>query len=271
MMTHVINLLMSFAILAPFIVAFSLYRSVFGYFNFALAALYTCGLYFLALSPEDIQGSILRLLFLLVSISVLFVSQKIIFEPMQSKKATEGQLLVVSLGVYIVIEQILSVIFGERIIFPDATSSEISGSMIILSSLSLVFLTTWGLMKTEFGARIQAVIESPSLSRIVGLRVSSIKLRAFFIIIVLTCFSGILASSETGAFPRAGFNPAILAFAVALLGGAPLGRKFFCYLIGVICLQYFSIYVFSASWSATIVYSVLLGSLIVSSRMNKVF
>lgn len=268
-MTHVINLMMSFAVLAPFIFAFSLYRSVFGYFNFALASLYTVGLYGLALSNGNLMSMIYAFLLIGISIFVLSIFQIKVLGTMQNKKATQGQLLIVSLGAYIVFEQVLSIVFSERIMFPSPTSAEIGDATIIRTAIMLVMLVTWVLLKTEFGARVQAIVENPSLSKTVGLNIDAIKLVSFFAILALTVSSGILASSETGAFPRAGFNPAILGFAVALLGQDIFRLKFFIYLGGIIGLQYCSTFVFSASWSATVLYSVLLVSLVISSRINK--
>nr|VFK23306.1 MAG: hypothetical protein BECKMB1821G_GA0114241_100456 [Candidatus Kentron sp. MB]VFK28434.1 MAG: hypothetical protein BECKMB1821I_GA0114274_100654 [Candidatus Kentron sp. MB]VFK74251.1 MAG: hypothetical protein BECKMB1821H_GA0114242_100272 [Candidatus Kentron sp. MB] len=58
----------------------------------------------------------------------------------------------------------------------------------------------------------------------------SLAISAPFVYGIVAISLGILASMEIGAYPTAGFQPVVMAFAISLLGGSVFGtRYFFCF------------------------------------------
>jgi len=261
-----------FSTILPFVFGFCIFRAVFGYFNFAIGTFYVLGLYALTI---DFGNLFFLFAYLLISVCLVLILHYALLEPMRRNRASDGQLLIATLGIYIVGEQIFSIVFGESVRFyvPHAESSidlDVLNSYKVLgcviSGLATSITAAFILAKTEVGARIGAVIESETLSKNLGLNVERIQLYALLMSLALVMVSGLLAVHDSGAFPRAGFNLVVIGFAISLL--SPTLPKFWFSGIFflIVVFQYGVAIIISSTWTSIIVYSLLLTALVFRAR-----
>nr|VFJ77343.1 MAG: Branched-chain amino acid ABC-type transport system, permease component [Candidatus Kentron sp. FW] len=273
---HLDNYLLSLAISAPFVYGIGLFRTVFGYFNFALGGYFSFALYATYLFGQGKAPGGITLILGIVAISLAL--HYFLFQPMRRSGASPDRLLIVGLGIYIIFEQFLSIGFGDRIRFGVSSGSmmelvgiSIPPDVLLIAGASAIVAMFLLLMRfSETGEAIRALAENESLTRIVGISVPKTGLIVLLCSTALVVAGGILASMEIGAYPTAGFQPVVLAFAVSLLGGSVFGARYFFVLIGLVAVEYFTRAFIAAHWSATVTYGfVLIGLLIANLRANR--
>nr|VFK41618.1 MAG: Branched-chain amino acid ABC-type transport system, permease component [Candidatus Kentron sp. TC] len=271
---HLDNYLLSLAISAPFVYGIGLFRSVFGYFNFALGGYFSFALYvtYLFGQGKAVGGMILALGIMVTALMLHYL----LFQPMRRSGASPDRLLVLGLSIYIIFEQFLSIGFGDRIRFGLSSGSvldlgiSISPNILLIAGASAIVMAFLLFMRfSETGETIRALAENESLTRIVGVSVPRTGLIVLLCSTGLVVSGGILASMEIGAYPTAGFQPVVLAFAVSLLGGSVFGARYFFMLIGLVVVEYFTRAFIAAHWSATVTYGFVLVGLLVANRFTR--
>nr|VFJ47941.1 MAG: Branched-chain amino acid ABC-type transport system, permease component [Candidatus Kentron sp. DK] len=272
--THLDNYLLSLAISAPFVYGIGLFRSVFGYFNFALGGYFSFALYVTYLFGQGEAAGGIALVLGIVAMALML--HYLLFQPMRRSGASPDRLLIVGLGIYIIFEQILSIGFGDRIRFGVSSGSvlnlgiSIPPDILLITGASVIISAFLFFMRfSETGEAIRALAENESLTRIVGV---SVRKTGFVVLLMstgLVVAGGILASMEIGAYPTAGFQPVVLAFAVSLLGGSVFGTRYFFVLIGLVAVEYFTRAFIAAHWSATVTYGFVLIGLLVANRFTR--
>nr|VFK62355.1 MAG: Branched-chain amino acid ABC-type transport system, permease component [Candidatus Kentron sp. TC] len=271
---HLDNYLLSLAISAPFVYGIGLFRSVFGYFNFALGGYFSFALYVTYLFGQGraVGGAVLVLGVMVTALMLHYL----LFQPMRRAGASPDRLLIVGLGIYIIFEQFLSIGFGDRIRFGISSDSmvelgiPIPPDVLLIAGASAIVMAFLLFMRfSETGETIRALAENESLTRIVGVSVPRTGLIVLLCSTGLVVSGGILASMEIGAYPTAGFQPVVLAFAVSLLGGSVFGARYFFMLIGLVVVEYFTRAFIAAHWSATVTYGFVLVGLLVANRFTR--
>lgn len=275
-MIQIENFVFSLCLVAPFVISFSLFRTVFGYFNFAFGSIHAATLYVTYLllgSDGSIIAAGVAVAAVLIAACALHAG---LLEPLRRRKIGRDGLLIVSLGVYLIAEQLLSLTFGDAIAFPAATILSryriqvpglgVSQLVIIVTSLSLILAYEFIIHRTELGERIQAVSEAPELCRIVGLNVGRLQWSSFFLSLGFAVLGAATSALETGAVPTAGFNLVLLSFAVCLIGGDPFSWQFPLVLTGVLGIGQVGAILLSSQWSPTLTYIIVLSALYLSRR-----
>lgn len=241
------------------------------FFHFAHGAIYTFGAYFAYLF--FIQLNIDRwLAFPLACVATMLIGvicEITIYKPMRKSKATDLTLLIASLGLYIVLQNIISMIWGDdtktmrtgevmegREIF-GARITDIQIA-IIITSIVLVVLLALVLTKTKFGKTLRALANDPYLARLSGINSDRYIMYAFAIGSFLAAVAAIMISLDTDMTPTMGFNALVMGVIAVIVGGigslpgAAVGGLF----IGL--AQHLGVCQLPSKWQDTIAFVILI-------------
>lgn len=205
--------------------------NVTGTFHFAHAIVYTVGGY-AAILFVNILGLPFYLGILLgVGAAVLLGMgiEWLFYQPMRARNATPMTILITSLGILIVVENLIPIFFG-------ASSLALKGVETIPQSVGPVFFTnihlvkiisTWSLLAllhfflhhTRAGKSLLAVSSNPEMAEVVGFNLKKLFMVAFAIGSGLVGFGGIMQAMDTGVSSHMGTNAVIIATMSVLLGG----------------------------------------------------
>lgn len=167
---------------------------------------------------------------IILSISFGLLNELLIFKNLRKRNATSLSQLILSLGLYIVFQNLISLLWGS-----DTKSirngevkvgNEIFGAyitniqlIIIITSLLLFVMVLVYLNKSISGKQIQAISSNPELSIIFGIRLDNVILLSVGIGSGLAAISGILVALDTDMIPTMGFELLLYGVVVMIIGG----------------------------------------------------
>lgn len=250
---------------------FSLIYQTTRFFHFAHGAIYTFGAYFAYLFYVQL-GLNQIIAFPLACFATLVLGagcELFVYKPMRNRKAIDLTLLLASLGLYIVLQNIISMVWGDdtktmrtgEVVegheFLGARITDIQIA-IILTSLVLISLMALVLTRTKFGKALRALANDPELARLSGINSDRYFLYAFAIGSFLAAVASIMISFDTDMTPTMGFNALVMGVIAVIVGGigslpgAALGGL----LIGL--AQNLGVWQLPSKWQDTIAFVILI-------------
>ncbi len=241
------------------------------FFHFAHGAVYTFGAYFAYLFY--IQLGLERVIaFPLACVATMVLGigcELIVYRPMRKRKATELTLLIASLGLYTVLQNIISMVWGDdtktmrtgevleghEILGARITDIQIA---IIITSLMLMALTALMLSRTKFGKALRGLANDPDVARLCGINSNRYLMYSFAIGSFLAAIAAIMISFDTDMTPTMGFNALVMGVIAVIVGGigslpgAALGGLF----IGL--AQNLGVWQLPSKWQDTIAFVILI-------------
>lgn len=220
----------SIAVLA---VAFQIvYRST-GVFFLALAALYSLAPYLLsALVSADLSWIIAVPLAIVLCGVTAVACEWSVHAPLQRFGAPSTDHLVASFGVYVVLLQAVSALWGSRIstfTHGDPTTwtfgqtSLTDGQLaVILSSVAAMSLAIWLCQLSKTGLLMRVLAENPVALAMIGHRVWLYRWIAFGTAGALAGAAALPVAYELGYTPVGGMRALLVAVAAAVMGGRSL-------------------------------------------------
>ncbi len=227
-----LNTLHSASVIALIAVGFALIFRATHFFHFAHAILYTSGAYLVFAFKTKI-GSPTWLaipLALLAATCVGCLIELLIYKPLRNRKASPLILLLASLGLYIVLQNVISMIFGDdtKIIRSEGIQAGINifGAHVtpiqlatLLLSLLLLLIVTLLLKKTRIGRSIRAVASDATLADLSGIDSNRVILIVMGLGSFLAAVAGILVALDVDMTPTMGMQPLMLAVVATIVGG----------------------------------------------------
>ncbi|MFB9994282.1 branched-chain amino acid ABC transporter permease [Deinococcus oregonensis] len=250
------------SVYAIFALGYTLVFSILGIINFAHGAVFTLGAYFtytlvvgqfenngllkgINLFPDGSPFSGSAVMFGLATIlgacaagAIAVLIERLAFRPMRSRGADPLLALVSSLGVALVIVNLIQLLVGAEIYnFPSDAYGEVKPALsfhigekvviirtvqLIIFAVSLVMLAVLGYVigRTKVGKALRAVAESPSTASLLGISVDRFILITFFLSGFLGGLAGTLVGTAFGvAGPYFGVVYGLKGLAVIVLGG----------------------------------------------------
>ena len=214
-------------------------------------------------------------IYLGISFSILLTgiigigSEHFVFRILRKKEIHPFQIMIASLGMYIVFQNLISIIWGDTSLSirqrQIQVGSEVFGGFItnnqiwtIIISILLILLVQFTLKFTNAGKSIRAVSANDLLSQIFGIRVNSIYRYSFLIGSAFAAVAGILVAFETGLTPNMGFNLFLYGAIVMIIGGTGnvWGLILGAFLIATV--QNLSAYYIDSKWMDAIAYIILI-------------
>ncbi len=264
------NGLISGMIYAVLSLGFALVYNTTKIFHIAYAVLYMIAGYFLfsffnLLGMEYWLSAVLSVL-LTVVISILF--DITVYSPLIKRNADLNVLLISSLGIMIIVINLIAVFFGnETKIIRNEIAKSISFNHIILTypqlfqlgiSLLLIVLFFIIIRYTKLGIIIRAIKNDEELAKVQGVDIKRFRIVLFGLSGFFAAVAGVLTAQDIGIDPYIGM-PMLLNAVVALIIGG-IGRFAAPVLGGLILgvLQALVIWKFSANWQEAITFVLLI-------------
>ncbi len=240
--------LITASILAIAAVGLSLQFGITNYINFAYGDLLTFGVYVAFVVNQNLGLNIwIGLVLAVIATAILaWLINLLILRPFTNRGTSPIIMLVVTLGVSLILQNIILAIFTEQFqSYNVNTGTPISLGPFLFTPLQLgiiglAIVTMLGvhvlLRYTRLGKAMRAVSDSPELARISGINTRLIVNAVWLIAGGLGGLSGVVLALNTASFtPTVGFGFLFVIFAAVILGGIghPYGAIVGALIVGV--------------------------------------
>ncbi len=270
-MQVIINILYSLFVYLVLSKSFKIIYRVMGFFHMAHAASLALGAYMVY--TGYILWKLPLWLSILLSIAVVVLLMVMINKGVYvqgKKQKLEGwQLMIVSLGIYVVLQNIVSMVWGDSTLtfrtwnvkqghlFMGGRITDVQIVTILVSAL-LLFCVWLLLEKTNLGMRLKAVSLNPSLSTILGVRWETVAAFSLTIGTALMACAGILVAADVDMTPTMGFDWLLYGVVAMIIGG--MGRTRYM-VLGALMLamaQHLAAFFLDSKWMNATAYIILI-------------
>ena len=242
-------------------ISFSLVYATTKIFHVAHAGIYTLGGY---LAWSLMVYRVPLALAFLVPIAVCAVLgaaiQSQLYARLERRRATHLVVLIASLGMLAVMQNIIAAIYTPNILqFPLDWSSRVvsfgavrlnwTQLLTIVVSLAAYAGTMLFAHRTILGKRIRAVASNPMLADITRLQPQTVYIYVIAIASALVCLPGILVPLDLGLQPYNGVTPLLTATIAMIAGGVGSITGAFVLSVAIAVLQNLSLLVMPGEWS----------------------
>jgi branched-subunit amino acid ABC-type transport system permease component len=274
-----LNGLIAGAICALIAIGFTITHLSRRFFDFSIAGSMVLAAY-LSFRLADATGSNPAvLIFNTIAITGVLncVLQLFAYRPLRSVGSRSTVMLVASLGLMVVLVNVVSLAFGDapyRPLSPGLPESfqVLGGRLTSINmltfgvSLVLGLLTCYGFARSSFGAQLRAVANDKILSKAVGLNLARIELVGGWVGLALATCGVILSGLDFGLTPSLGFQMLIPAVTASIMGGVGSIKGAFLagFLVGL--LQQASAALLGVAWQDAILFSILIVIFLVKPR-----
>lgn len=231
MMQLVINGIVVGSIIALAAIGLTMIYGILNFANFAHADFMALGAYIAFLMNVTYGVNIIISFFIAIVITGIIgiLLDLMVWKPMRKKNADLVTLIIISIGLAMIIRNVLIFIWGgssRHYDLPVHKGIEVC-SVVITHNQLIAFATTvlfmlivhYILKHTRTGKAMRALSDDIDLARISGIDVDRIILWMWFIGIGLACAAGILYGLETAIRPNMGWFLLLSMFAAVILGG----------------------------------------------------
>lgn len=241
------------------------------FFHFAHAAVITFGAYFTYFFLYQLQIN----LWLSILLSISFASilgillELIFFKPLRKRKTSALIFFIMSLGLYIILQNLISLIWGDDVKSIRSgvvkVGNKIFGAyitdiqiIIIIISILLFIGTLLFLKYTKTGINLRAVSSNEELSNIFGISSNKIILWGFGIGSALASVAGILVSFDTDMNPTMGFSLLLYGVVTMIIGGVDSVKGLIGGALLLASAQHLGAYYIGSNWMDAIAYIILI-------------
>jgi branched-chain amino acid transport system permease protein len=201
-----------------------------------------------------------------------YLLELMLYRPLFKHNASSGAVLVASLGSFIVIENLLAIIFGDDLLtFSNTLASRVTLGPVAISSVQvvqliaglMVIILLWVAFKRFLLFKaVWAMGDEPDLIPVLGLPLMQYRALIFILSAILGGFAGCLVAIDVGIEPHMGMTY-LLAAAVAVLAGGV--DSYFGWIAGgfiLALLQSLVVWKFSSHWIDLATFSILISMLL---------
>lgn len=254
---------------------FALIYGVVRFFHFAHGAVYALSAYgfFLGASLLALATPLSVLLGVTVATVSGVLMERICYRPLRRRGTTPKGFLLASLGLYVLIQNILSLMFGddtktvrgqmvtEGLDLLGAKITPLQAS-VFFTCLASLAITAWFLNRTRLGMRIRAVASDQTLARVIGIDANHIYVITFALGSSLAGLAGILVSLDTDIYPMMGFHALLMSVVAVVIGGAGSlpGAVLGGILVGL--TEHIGAWAFGTQWQDLFAFSVFIAFLV---------
>lgn len=251
-------------------IGFSLVYNTTKIFHVAYAGVYTLSAYSFYFFYKIIHFPFLISFFIgvLTAVGLNFLIEVLIYRPAYIKKTSPLIYLISSIGCYIVIVNLIALLFGnETKIITSGIEKTYSFGNVILTRIQLIqffsflflfLIYLFYLKKTKFGKLIRAFGDNPDLLFSQGVDILNLRKSIFCLSGIFAGVSSCLVAIDVGMDPNVGMPVLLVGIVSLIIGGvgkfenAVLGG----FLIGII--QSLAVWKFSAKWQDSITFFLLI-------------
>ncbi|PXF59354.1 MAG: branched-chain amino acid ABC transporter permease [Deltaproteobacteria bacterium] len=250
---------------------FALIYQVSHFFHFAHGVVFTAGAYLTFLFKICFGYPFFFSIVVAIGFSAILgcLIEISIYRPLRRKDASSLILLLASLGIYIVLQNVISMVFGDDIktirsgIVEEGINilgARITPIQITIISVSLFLLVCcfFFLKYTKMGHAMRAVANDPELARVSGIESDRVILSTFALGSALAGIAGILVALDVDMTPTMGMNALLMGVVAVVIGGVGSipGVALGALLLGM--AQQFGVWKISSQWQDAIAFVILL-------------
>ena len=252
-------------------VGFAVIFRIVRFFHFADCVVFTAGAYFTYLFKAWLGWPVIVAIPVSIGLCAVlgvFIESSI-YRPLRHKGSSSLILLLASLGIYIVLQNIISMVFGddtktirsgivkEGINILGARITPIQLTIIIVSLLLLVSCFLF-LKYTKIGRSMRAVANNPELAGVSGINSDGVIFWAFALGSALAGLAGILVALDVDMTPTMGMNALLMGVAAVIIGGVDSlpGVAMGALLLSM--AQHLGVWKISSQWQNAIAFVILL-------------
>jgi branched-chain amino acid transport system permease protein len=242
-------------------ISFSLVYATTKIFHVAHAGVYTLGGYLAWAMVVHGAPLIVAILVPIAACTALgALIQIALYARLERRRATHLVILIASLGVLAVIQNVVAAVFTPNILqFPLPWSSSVvtlgpvrltyTQLLTIVISLAAYAGTMLFAHRTILGKRIRAVASNPMLADITRLQPQTVYIYVIAIASALVCLPGILVPLDLGLQPYNGVTPLLTATIAMIAGGVGSITGAFVLSVAIAVVQNLSLLVMPGEWS----------------------
>ena len=239
-------------------------------FHIAYAVLYVFAPYMILTFFNRLGFSLVPsfLIAICLTIFLSILMEVIVYKPLTKKRSSLNVILISSIGVMIVVINVISLFYGNetQILNPNISNTISFGNIIVTytqiwqfvisSILLIVFLSI--LKFSKFGIKTRAMRDDNELCSVLGMDIFKMRLLLFALSALFAAVAGGLVSYDVGMDPYIGMSMLLNAVVALIIGGmgrfeAPIIGGF---IIGI--LQSLAVWGFSARWQDAVTFTLLL-------------
>jgi branched-chain amino acid transport system permease protein len=153
----------------------------------------------------------------------------VVYRPFERKGSTSLVILIASLGLFIVLENGIGVVFGtDTKVVPSPPSSLFLWGPVVVTGVQLTQIAALVLVsaalalyltRTRMGKAVLAMSDNPEMARVIGIDTLRVSVIAFAIGSAIAAVPAGLILIKDGATPHMGFLPVFMAFVAVVVGG----------------------------------------------------
>ncbi|MDX2230444.1 MAG: branched-chain amino acid ABC transporter permease [Leptolyngbyaceae cyanobacterium bins.349] len=182
---------------------------------------------------------------IVVTIAVFLLSEKMIWSPMRSRRASPTTLIIISIGLALFLRNGIILIWGgsnQNYNLPVAEALQFGGLRIpkydlVVTGMAIVAIAGlhYLLQNTKVGKAMRAVADDLDLARVAGIKVDQVIVWTWMIAGGLTALSGGMLGLVEAVRPNMGWFLILPLFAAVILGGIgnPYGAIAGAFIIGI--------------------------------------
>jgi branched-subunit amino acid ABC-type transport system permease component len=271
MIQNALNILSSYFIYLLVVISYSIIYYSTKFFHIAHAVIITIAAYLVFLFSFELSLPFWAAISLAITgaacIGVL--CEMLIYRQMRKRNLPSLVYLIVSLGLYVVLQNLISLYFGDdtKVINTAEINvgHQIFGAYIttvqvitLCVSFALFIGVNLFLRFTSIGKSIRAVSSNPELCNIYGISSNKIILIAFAIGSALAGVAGILSAMDTNMTPTFGFNLLLYGVVAMIIGGVGSTRGLLAGSLLVATAQHLAAFYLDTKWMDAVTYVILI-------------
>ena len=242
-------------------ISFSLIYATTRIFHVAHAGVYTMGGYLAwSLTQHGVPDVLALILAVAACTAIGALIQHQLYHRLERRRATQLVVLIASLGVLAVIQNLLAAIYTPNILQFESSwggkAVSLGGVLLSYAQLLIVaasLLAYGGLLffayRTPLGKRIRAVASNPFLAEITRLNPRDVYVIVIAIASAVVCLPGVLVPFELGLQPYGGVTVLLTATIAMIAGGVGSITGAFVLAVAIAVLQNLSLLVMPGEWS----------------------
>ena len=245
-----------------------IFRRVYGFVNFALGALiiisaYLCYACITICSLGLLLSSIIAI-FATCIIAVIFEIS--IFRPLQQKNASSTNVMLASLGLFIVFSNIISLVFGDQaIVFSNIAAKttmlvglRVTHTQLIMLLVAITYTVLLSIIfKTKLGISLRAAAGSVELAKLSGVSIRKVGIFIAVLTALPASLAGILWACDNSLSIHLGYKLILLGLTASIVGGSRwmTSALFGGLFVGVV--QYAIVWKLPTEWQDALVFILL--------------
>ena len=206
---------------------------------------------------------------ILGTVLISVITEIIIYKPLRKRSTSSWKMLIASLGMYVVLQNLISLIWGDDTksirTWSFKTGHNFYGAYVtdvqiitIIVSIILFISVFLFLRFTLLGKQIRAVSSNEELSNIFGISSDRVILWGFIIGSTLAAIAGILIALDTDMTPTMGFHVLLYAVVAMIIGGVGSNKGLIGGALLLATAQHLSAYYIDSKWMDATAYIILI-------------